>query len=103
MSKYIESQLRPLLLLPMSEWKMCSVKDGVGDKVGVGIYARWGDDGHYTRVWFKWPWACVPNNIIGFDDLVRCGVAEDLIAYLTRQEAGFAAFEPPIAVQADRA
>jgi hypothetical protein len=93
MSEYIERNLRPLLLLPMSEWEMRPVNDGIGDKVAVGIYARWGDDGRYTRTWFKWPWACIPNNIIGFGDLVRCGVAEHLIAHLRQQEISFLTLE----------
>jgi hypothetical protein len=86
-----DRQITPLMLMPMSEWKMKPVDDGIGQHVGIGIYAKPFPDGSYCRVWFKWPWSCLPNNVVGCLDLERCGVMGDFIEFLDRQDAAFAA------------
>ena len=77
----LRRRLAPLILMPMGEWEMRPAHEGY---VGIGIYARSTADGGYCRVWFKWPWECLPNNVVGLADLERCGVGGEFLAYLEK-------------------
>lgn len=83
----ISARLQPFTLLPVSEWEMRVCKGDASHLVGIGVYARPQSDGSCLRYWFKWPWDCLPNNLIGAADMERCGVLDAFVAYLERQDA----------------
>lgn len=79
-------QITPLMLMPMSEWEMKACGGDASHLVGIGIYATVTPDGGYCRTWHKWPWSCLPNNVIGVADMERCGVLGDYLAHLDQQD-----------------
>lgn len=89
-------KITPLMLMPMSEWQMKPCHGEASHLVGIGIYAQPTADGGYCRTWHKWPWSCLPNNMIGVDDLIRCGVMDAYLAWLDRQDERFKALERQI-------